>query len=100
MLEGGAGITREEVERLRTAFRDLGVGDGPIYGYYNVTPQELLHIHTRMCVGLAGGNISLGSENGIEAIRILCHLSGLDVNGCGVKCTMIYWRDPGTGEGE
>ncbi len=37
---------------IRDAFRALGLGDRAVYGYYNVTPQELLRIHTRVIVGV------------------------------------------------
>ncbi len=81
-LASRADIMSEQVERLHTAFSNLGIGDGPIYGHYIIMPQELLLIHTSMCVGLAGGNISLGTENRIKAICILCLLAGLNVNRC------------------
>ncbi len=93
---GEPGLSRAEALRVREAFRQLGLGDGAVYGYYNVTPQELLRIHTRVVVGLQSGDITLGNEEGIEVIRILCHLPSLNLNGAGVKLTMLYWRDPGS----
>ncbi len=84
-----------EGQCIRDAFRHLGLGDGEVYGYYNVTPQELLRIHTRVVVGLQTGNIELGNDNGIEVLRILCHLPALNVESRGVKLTLLYWRDPG-----
>ncbi len=92
---GEPGPSPAEALRVREAFRQLGLGEGAVYGYYNVTPAELLRIHTQVVVGLQNGALTLGNEEGIEVLRILCHLPSLNVHGAGVKLTMLYWRDPG-----
>jgi hypothetical protein len=90
-----SGISPQHLDSICTALHDLGLGDGPTSGYYNVTPARLTEIHLRVLEGLATGQITLRTEEQIESIRVLLHLAGTKVNGCGVKLTLIYWRDPG-----
>ncbi len=90
-----SGISADHFERIRTALQELGLGDAPVSGYYDVTPARLAEIHHRVLEGLRGGHITLNTEGQIESISILCHLANTQVNGCGVKLTMVYWRDPG-----